>query len=46
MSDVPCRVAGTVNVEDMNGVVKRGKRETQSFSNSDVDEGGVRAAIE
>ena len=46
MSDVPCRVAGTIYVKDPNGGVERGKRETQPFSDRDVNEGGVCAAVE
>ena len=46
MSNVPCRVVGTVNVEDADGRVKGGKRETQPFGDRDVDEGGVCTAVE
>ena len=46
MSDVPCRVAGTVYVKDANGSIEGGERETQPFSNRDVDEGGVSTAVE
>ena len=46
MGDVPCRVAGAVYIEDLNRGVKRGKRETQPFSDRDVDEGGICTAVE
>ena len=46
MSDVPCRVAGTINVEDTDGSVERGERKTQPFSDRDVNEGGVCATVE
>ena len=45
MSDVSCRVAGAVYVENTDRGIKQGKREAQPFSDGEVDEGGVCATV-
>ena len=46
VSDVTCRVAGSINIEDADRVSECLKWETQPFCDQSVNEGGVSSAIQ
>ena len=45
MHDVPCQVAGSINIEYVDRVAEHFQHESQPFSNGFVDEGGVSSTV-